>query len=56
MNKNLENLIYLKERVQERIAPDYRQIIANEMWFDLLNARLTNKYYRSVRQFFADLE
>jgi len=48
--------VYLKERVQQQIAPDYRQIIPSEMWFDLISARLQNHYYRSSRQFFADIE
>jgi hypothetical protein len=26
------------------------------MWFDLLYARLSNKYYRSARQFFEELQ
>ena len=26
------------------------------MWFDLVLARVNNYYYRSVRQFFADLQ
>lgn len=34
--KNKEYLIYFRERVQERIAPGYRQIIAQEMWLDLI--------------------
>lgn len=47
IQKNREYLVYFKERVQERIAPNYRQIIPQEMWFDLLLQRLNNKYYRS---------
>lgn len=54
--KNKEYLIYFREQVQERIAPEYRQIIAQEMWFDLLHARINNKYYRSFRQLMSDID
>lgn len=56
MNKYKDYLVNFKERVQEKIAPEYRQIIPNEMWFDLLMSRLNNKYYRSNRQFLEDLK
>ena len=56
MNRYKDYLVNFKERVQEKIAPEYRQIIPNEMWFDLLMSRLNNKYYRSNRQFLEDLK
>lgn len=56
MTKNRDYLVYLKERVDEKIAKDYRSIIAQEMWFDLVLQRVNNKYYRSCRQFYADLD
>jgi len=40
-------LVYFSDRVQEKIAPDYRQIIPYEMWFGLIQQRLDNDYYRS---------
>lgn len=40
MNKKKDYLVYFKERVKKDIAKDYRVIIPNEMWFDLLFSRL----------------
>lgn len=47
MQKKKEYLIYFRERVNEQIARDYRVMIAQEMWFDLLLERLQKNYYRS---------
>jgi len=56
MFKHREYLFYIKDRVQENIAPEYRQIIPGEMWFDLVMARLNKRYYRSSRHFYAELD
>ena len=54
-SQNKEYLIYFRERVSQQIAPSYRQVIAHEMWLDLIYQRLQNKFYRSNRQMLADL-
>lgn len=56
MLKMKDYLVYFAERVEEKIAPDYRQIIPQEMWFSLIQKRLDNDYYRSQKQFLADLD
>jgi len=48
MQKMKDYLIYFSERVVEKIAPEYRQTIPQEMWFILIQQRLENDYYRSA--------
>lgn len=36
------------DRVPEIIAKDYRQVVAAEMFFSLIQSRLANSYYRSI--------
>jgi len=43
-------------RVTEKVARDYRDHIPGEMFLTLISERLTNNYYRSQEQIFADLD
>lgn len=47
MVKLKDYLVYFSDRVVEKIAPEYRQTIPQEMWFRLIVLRIQNKYYRS---------
>ena len=40
-------MVYFSDRVIEKIAPEYRQTISQEMWFGLILERLGHDYYRS---------
>jgi hypothetical protein len=40
MQKKKEYLVYFKDRVDEKFARDYRVIVAQEMWFELLLQRV----------------
>jgi hypothetical protein len=44
------------ERVTEKLARDYKDHIAGEMYLTLISERVVNNYYRSVEQLFADLD
>ena len=44
------------ERVTEKLARDYKDHIAGEMYLTLISERVANNYYRSVEQLFADLD
>lgn len=47
LQQKSEFLYIFRERVRESDAPDYRSIIASEMYFDLVMLRIKNGYYRS---------
>ena len=44
------------QRVPEDIAPMYRAVVAQDMYFDLIKERLTSGYYRCSEQLFSDLD
>ena len=43
-------------RVTEEIAEDYRSVISQDMYFNLIKDRLTSGYYRCSEQLFSDLD
>lgn len=47
LQQKSEFLYIFRERVKEADAPDYKSIIAGEMYFDLIMQRIKNGYYRS---------
>ena len=47
LNQKSEFLYIFRERVKESDAPDYRSIIAGEMYLDLVMQRIKNGYYRT---------
>jgi hypothetical protein len=44
------------ERVDEKIAPDYKSFVSAEMWLNLILDRLRAGYYRSQDQFWYDID
>lgn len=47
INKNKDATAPFMGRVPEKVAPDYRQHVAAEMYMELIRERLCNRYYRS---------
>ena len=47
LEKRKEYIFAFIERVGVDVAPDYRSIIPSEMFFDLIQRRLSNGFYRS---------
>lgn len=47
IKKEAEYLYIFQNRVKEADAPDYRSIISSEMYFQLIDERIRNGYYRS---------
>ena len=44
------------KRVPDNVAKDYRDIIAGEMFIELILERIINDYYRSVKAILADFD
>lgn len=49
-------LVYIIDRVQERIAPDYRESIPHEMWINIILKRVQNGFYRTLDALLFDLD
>ena len=47
---------WYKDRVDEKIADDYKSYVASEMWLDLICERLMNSYYRTQGHLWHDID
>lgn len=56
MRKKREYLQLYADRVKEEVAKDYRVVVAQEMWFNLIKERLTRNFYRTNAQLMRDLD
>lgn len=56
MRKKREYLSLYADRVREEVAKDYRVVVAQEMWFNLIKERLSRNFYRTNAQLMKDLD
>ena len=56
IQKRWETCCLFLERVDEKIAHDYKSFVSAEMWLNLILERLRNGYYRSQDQFWSDMD
>ena len=56
IQKKWETCCLFLERVDEKIAHDYKSFVSSEMWLNLILERLRNGYYRSQDQFWYDMD
>ena len=56
LEKKREYVLPFLDRVPVDVAPDYRSIIAGEMYFSLIKLRIENGFYRSQEALFSDID